>query len=165
MGDIKLVTGGVRELFPKHQFLIQVAGGWSATFQKMSELSYELAEISYHEGGNMIPWKIPGRATVPNVTLERGASTSSKFYDWMRQVAYIAGGAGSLQRGVGANLAVYMKEVKVIQLDRNGVTKRRVWGLRNCWPRKYVAGDWDASTDEVIIESLELVFDSFRKVL
>jgi len=165
MGDIQLINGQ-RELFPKHQFLVLVAGGWSATFQKMSELSLELTKIEYHEGGNLIPWKLPGRASVPDITLERGASTSSAFYNWMKLMANISAGGGSGQRGTAANAnAAYRKQIKILQLDRSGNAggALRIWELRNAWPVKFVAGDWDASTDDVVIESLTLAFDSFRK--
>jgi phage tail-like protein len=163
MADVKLVTGGVRDTFIKHQFLVQIVGGFSATFQKCSELSMEIAKIEYHEGGNMIPWKLPGRVTIPDVTLERGASQSKKFYNWMMQLANVHKGTGKLQRGAGAKLATYLKQVTIFQLDRDADMQSplRKWTLDKAWPLKYVAGDWDASTDEVVIESITLAFDTF----
>jgi len=163
-GDVKLVTGGVRDTFIKHQFLVKLQGNFSATFQKCSELSMEIAKIEYHEGGNMIPWKLPGRVTIPDITLERGASTSKKFYQWMMKLANITAGAGSLQRGKGDNLATYMSSATIYQLDRDGDMNNalRKWQLNKIWPLKYVAGEWDASTDEVVIESLTLSLDSFQ---
>lgn len=162
MADVKLL-GSQRELFPKHQFLVKVENGWDAGFSTCSELSYEVAKIEYFEGGSIIPWKVPGRATVTDVTLERGASTSVQFYNWAISVANATVG-GKPTRGRGDLTPYYMKDIKIIQLDRDGVVAnaKRVWRLHNAWVQKFVAGDWDNNSDEVVIESLTLTFDFFR---
>jgi len=164
MADVKLL-GGQRELHPKHQFLVQIPGGWSAGFQKCSELSTEIAKIEYYEGGSMIPWKVPGRVSFADVTLERGTSSSLKFYEWMLQVANATVGTFPT-RGFGLQTPTYMKDVKIIQLDRDGLVagSPRIWRVTNAWVQKYMAGDWDNTADEVVIESLTLTFDHFSKV-
>jgi phage tail-like protein len=160
--DVKIL-GKQRELFPKHQFLVEVRDGWWAGFQKCSELSYEVAKIEYWEGGSVIPWKVPGRATMTDVTLERGASTSRKFYDWALQVVNASvGGFNKATRGVGSNHSVYLEDVDIIQLDRDGVSEKRVWTLFNVWVQKFIAGDWDNTADEVVIEQLILTYDWFE---
>jgi hypothetical protein len=35
----------------------------------------------------------------------------------------------------------------------------REWTLVGAWPTKYVAGDWDNTVDEVVIETLTLAYD------
>lgn len=162
MPDIKLL-GTQREMFPKHLFLVQVPGGWSAGFQSMTELGHETTVIEYNEGGSLIPWKLPGRVTVPDVTLSRGASTSKKFYEWALQVSNITVGAFPT-RGNGLVTPFYLKDLKVIQMDRDAQTQLRVWRLRNAWPNKVIVGDWDAGADEVIIEQLTLAFDFYELV-
>jgi len=163
MSDIRILGRGQRELHPKHQFLVRVDNGWSAAFQKCSELSLEIAKIEYYEGGSVIPWKAPGRVSFPDITLERGASTSKKFYEWCLSVANASVGAYPT-RGAGIFTPTYMKDLKVIQLDRDGqeFNAPRVWRVRNAWPVKFVAGDWDNTADDVVIETLTLTFDYFE---
>jgi phage tail-like protein len=163
-GDIQLL-GDQRELFPKHQFVVEIGGGdISAAFQKCSELSSEAAKIEYWEGGSSIPWKVPGRLAMTDVTLERGASSSRKFYDWMISVMDASAGAEGtegLSRGVGALTPRYMRQIEIIQLDRDAATPLRIWKLHNAWPTKFVAGDWDNTADDVVIEALTLTFDLY----
>ena len=160
--DVRIV-GGQRQLLPKHQFQVEIAPDWWAGFQTCSELSLEVAKIEYWEGGSTIPLKVPGRATFPDITLERGASSSIKMHNWIKQVVNAAAiEGGGVRRGTGQNyISIYGKEVSIVQLDRDGVTKIREWTLAKAWPIKYVAGDWDNNADEVVIESLTLTFDFF----
>lgn len=160
--DVKIV-GGQRELFPKHQFQVEIDTGWWAGFQTCSELSYEIAKIEHYEGGSAIPLKVPGRVTMTDITLERGASTSKKFHDWITQIVNAGSVVGSERRGTGYNTPdLYTKEIDIVQLDRDGTTEKRKWTLHKAWPTKYVAGDWDNNADEVVIESLTLTFDYFE---
>lgn len=160
--DVKLV-GGQRELFPKHQFIVEIDTGWWAGFQTCSELSYEVAKIEHYEGGSAIPLKVPGRVTMTDVTLERGASTSKKFYEWATQIVNAGVVVESSTRGTGTTYQTgFTKEVEIVQLDRDGKTVKRRWTLHKAWPTKFVAGDWDNNADEVVIESLTLTFDYFE---
>lgn len=161
-GDVKFI-GEQRELFAKHLFLVEIDPDISAGFQKCSELSAEAAKIEYHEGGSIIPWKIPGRITMADLTLERGASTSQKFYEWAMQVADASAGYIGT-RGSGALTPLYMKQMDIIQLDRDATTEKRVWRVFNVWPQKFMAGDWDNTADDVVIESLTLTFDYFKLI-
>jgi phage tail-like protein len=160
--DIKML-GNQRELFPKHQFLVNVEPDMSAGFQKCSELSYEVAKIEYWEGGSMIPWKVPGRVTMADVTLERGASTSRKFYDWSLAVCNATVGKFPT-RGSGYPTPGYLDDIDIIQLDRDGETQLRVFRCYNCWVQKFIAGEWDNTADEVVIESMTLTFDWFELI-
>ena len=46
----------------------------------------------------------------------------------------------------------------IVQEDRDGSTMQRR-SLYGAWPVKLVAGAWDASSDEALIESVTLTFD------
>ena len=160
--DIKLL-GGQRQLFPKHLFLVNVAPDMSQGFQKCSELAYEIAKIEYWEGGSTIPWKVPGRVTFADITLERGACTSREFYDWAISVANASVGRFPT-RGAGTNTPGYLDNLEIKQLDRDGTTVLRTWALFNAWVQKFVAGEWDNTADEVVIESMTLTYDWFELV-
>ena len=159
------VIGGQRELHPKHLFIVDIDGFDDLGFQKCSELSYETAKIEYWEGGSNIPWKVPGRVTMTDVTLERGTSSDYEFYNWA--VAAARASVGQFPtRGDGLILSDspggdWRRDATIIQLDRDADSEVRGWDLKNAWVQKFVAGDWDNTADEVVIEQLTLTFDFF----
>ena len=153
-----MAFGERRKLHEKHKFIcLSLRFGFSA-FQKMSELSVEAAKIEYHEGGALIPIKDPGRLTFSDVTLERGSSTDFDFHNWMRDVA----DASLAEGGTGLIMPQFKADdIAVIQRDRDNSILRE-WDLVGAWPTKYVAGDWDNTVDEVVIETLTLTYDFFH---
>lgn len=157
------ILGGQRELHAKHLWLLQLTGFDDTNFQKCSELSTENAEITYPEGGSSIPWKMPGKQTFADVTLERGTSSDAAFYQWAVLTSNAAiKGAGATSRGSGAVAGTWTRHGTLYQLDRDGVSRLRGWTIKNAWVKKFVAGDWDATADEVVIESLTLAMDWFE---
>lgn len=152
-----MAFGENRKLHEKFKFeCFSLRFGFSA-FQKMSELSVEAARIDYFEGGALIPIKDPGRLTFSDVTLERGSSTDFDFHNWMRDVADASIGEG----GAGLIMPQFKTDdLALIQRDRDNAILRE-WDLVGAWPTKYVAGDWDNTADEVVIEQLTLTYDFF----
>jgi phage tail-like protein len=55
------IIGTPRTFHKKFKFVVEIDQFQSAGFQKCSELSVEVANIEYHEGGSLIPNKSPGR--------------------------------------------------------------------------------------------------------
>jgi phage tail-like protein len=150
------VIGKPRTFHKKFKFIVEIDGFSHAGFQKCSELSVEVANIQYFEGGALIPNKSPGRLTFADITLERGATRDRELFDWFREVAIAASGLGL----VGVS---YKRNLDIVQQDRDGSTLRR-WPLTGAWPVKFVAGDWDNDSDENVIESVTLTYDFFDLV-
>jgi phage tail-like protein len=148
------VIGNPRTFHKKFKFIVEVDGVASAGFQKCSELSVEVANVQYYEGGSLIPNKSPGRLTFADVTLERGATSDKDLFDWLTQVADAAANAG-------LNEPEFKRNLDIVQQDRDGSTLRR-WSLTGAWPVKFVAGDWDNEADENVIESVTLTYDFFE---
>ena len=148
------VIGTPRTFHKKFKFIVEIDGVASAGFQKCSELSVEVANIEYHEGGTLIPNKSPGRLKFADVNLERGATKDHDLFDWMEEVADAAANAGLVEPAFKRNL-------DIVQQDRDGSTLRR-WSLSGVWPTKFVAGAWDNEADENVIESVTLTFDFFQ---
>lgn len=150
------VIGNPRTFHHKYRFVVEIDGVAEAAFQKMGELSAETAEVTYFEGGSLIPVKAAGRVTFADLTLERGAVTEdSDLYDWFREVTDAAANAG-------LNDPDYKRTLDVVQLDRTGAEVRR-YTVYNCWVKTYVAGEWDNESDEVNMEKVTLAFDYFEK--
>ena len=147
------VIGNPRSFHKKFKFLAEFDDIGHAGFQKCSELSVEVANVQYFEGGSLIPNKSPGRLTFSDVTLERGATSDRDLFDWLQQVADASANAGLVEPEFKRNL-------DIVQQDRDGTTLRR-WSLFQAWPIKFVAGDWDNESDENVIESVTLTYDLF----
>jgi phage tail-like protein len=148
------IIGNPRSFHKRFKFVVEIDSVKHAGFQKCSELSVEIANVQYYEGGSLIPNKSPGRMTFPDVTLERGATQDRDLFDWFQQVANLAS-------GLGLNDIDYKRNFDIVQQDRDGSTLRR-WSITNAWPVKFVAGEWDNEADENVIESVTLSFDYFE---
>lgn len=148
------VLGTPRSFHKKFKFVVEIDGLASAGFQKASELSVEIANVQYYEGGSLIPNKSPGRLTFADVTLERGATMDRDLFDWFTQVA-------EASANMGLKEPVFKRNLDIVQQDRDGSTLRR-WSLTGAWPVKFVAGDWDNEADENVIESVTLTYDFFE---
>ena len=148
------VIGTPRSFHKRFKFIVEIDDVASAGFQKCSELSVEVANVQYFEGGTLIPNKSPGRLTFADVTLERGATSDKNLFDWLTQVADASANAG-------LNEPEFKRNLDIIQQDRDGSTLRR-WRLSGAWPVKFVAGEWDNEADENVIESVTLTYDFFE---
>lgn len=148
-----------RELHEKFNFLVRVDRTDQLFFQKCGELSQEVAKIDYYEGGALIPIKWPGRVTIADITLERGIGISVDLHRWMLEVADVAKAGGI---GAGSIPADFTRNASILQRDRTKTRTLRRHNVFGAWPTKYVAGQWDNTVDEVIIEMLTITFDRFE---
>ncbi|MGN6108835.1 MAG: phage tail protein [Kofleriaceae bacterium] len=150
------IIGNPRSFHKKFKFLVEIDDLGHSGFQKCSELSVEVANVQYFEGGSLIPNKSPGRLTFADVTLERGATHDRDLFQWLQDVAVTSSGLGLPDVG-------YKRNGDIVQQERDGTTLRR-WSLTGAWPVKFVAGDWDNESDENVIESVTLTYDFFNLV-
>lgn len=127
-------------------FKVQIAGlPTGVGFQKVGGLSREVAVVEYLENMYEHKHKLPGRESVGEVTLERGMYAD----DYLQ----------TLYEEVFNNKNV--RNTVVIQVcDRFGKV-RREFSLAECWFSKFEVGDLDATSDDVIIETLTMQFEYF----
>ena len=75
------VIGNPRSFHKKFKFVVEIDDVGHAGFQKASELSVEVANVQYFEGGSLIPNKSPGRLTFADIVtrsaLQNAASVAS----------------------------------------------------------------------------------------
>lgn len=157
------IAGTVKSYYKRAQFLVEIDGVASAAFQSASELSAEVAEVQQWEGGAVIANKSPGRVTMTDLTLERGATADKALFLWFSTVVQLtAAGVGSPAFGLPDPL--YKRNLDIVQLDRDGIELAR-WLIAGAWPKKFMAGAWDNTVDENVIESVVLAFDFFERAL
>ena len=93
------------------------------------------------------PSKQPGILKYGNVTLKHGVTSSTAFTDWMKEIQ-----DGKVNR----------KTVTITLLD-DEMKPVAEWELVQAWPTKYTATDLNATSNEVAIESLELVTEGVKR--
>lgn len=114
-------------------------------FQKVGGLSREVEVVEYFENMYDHAHKLPGRESVSEVTFERGMYADD----------YLQG----LYEKVFNNNTV--RNTVVIQIcDRFGAIKRE-FKCAEAWFSKYECADLDATSSDVIIETLTMVFEYF----
>ena len=94
------------------------------------------------------PMKIPGLKKYGNITLKQGLADSTVLYDWI-----IAGVNGAVQR----------KTITITLLDEEEAPAAS-WQVINAWPTKYTAPDFNATSSEVAIETLEIAHEGMTRV-
>lgn len=129
-----------------YKFKVTISGlPTGVGFQKVSGLSREVSVVEYLESMYDHAHKLPGRESVGEVTFERG----------MYKDTHLKG----LYEGV-FNSKTERSTVTIEICDRFG-TVRRKFELAECWFSKYEVGDLDATSDDVIIETLTMQFEYF----
>ena len=114
-------------------------------FQKVGGLSREVEVVEYLENMYDHTHKLPGRETVSDVTFERGMYADD----------YLQG----IYEEVFNNNTV--RNTVVIQAcDRFGKI-RREFKCAEAWFSKYECADLDATSSDVIIETLTMTFEYF----
>ena len=89
--------------------------------------------------------KQPGHQKFESVTIERGLTGNTEFYEWWSQVR---DGVADVDRSV---------TVTLLDEARNAVWR---WRFVRAFPTAYCFSALDARTDEVVVETLVLAFDA-----
>ena len=127
-------------------FRVSISGLPSSVgFQKVGGLSREVAVVEYLENMYEHTHKLAGRETVSEVTFERGM-----YADKYCQKLYESVFNNNNMRST----------VTISVLNRFGTVKRS-FQLAECWFSKFEVGDLDATSDDVIIETLTMQFEYF----
>jgi phage tail-like protein len=130
-----------RDPFKNYSFLVEIDGIASSAFKSVSGLAAEAEVIEYREGSDPVSSsrKLPGRVRYPNVRLSRGLTTSRDLWDWWQTVV-----DGTVER----------RNVAITLLDDSRTPVLR-WLLREAWVAKFEGPEFDASKNEVAIETIE----------
>src|SRR5262249_30097984 len=121
-----------------------VVGG----FKEVSGLEGHVELRSYAEGGrNGYLHQLPGEVRWPNLVLSRGVVDSNSMWSWFEDVS-----RGIIQR----------KQLVIMMLDRDR-TPAMWWDVKDAIPVKWTGPRLSATSDEVAMESVELVHKGIAK--
>ena len=129
-------------------FLVEIDGITEAGFQECSGLDITVDPVEYREGTDPPHMrKLTGLNKYSPVTLKRGITDSAALWDWHQTIA-----TGRTQR----------RNVSIVLLNEAREEKWR-WNLRNAWPSKWTGPSFNASSNEVAVETLEICHDEMVK--
>lgn len=112
-------------------------------FQKCSGLSEEVDVAEYDESGYDYVHKLPGKRKFGEVTLEKGVYANNDMKTYLEKAF------------TDAN---FRSTVVIKHKDRMGNIKR-TYSLNEAWCSKWEAADLDASSGDVAIEKMTLVYE------
>ena len=129
------------------RFLIEIEGMTSGGFSRVKGISREVKHESYREGGvNDYEHKLVTQVSYPVVILERGLAMDD-LWQWA-----LAAADGDVKR-----------KTIFIRLQNEANEKAWAWQIENALPVKWMASDLDATSPQVVMESLELAHHGLRK--
>ncbi|HEX5604833.1 MAG TPA: phage tail protein [Pyrinomonadaceae bacterium] len=130
------------------RFVVEINGTRVGGFSEVTGLEVRTEVEDYREGGvNDYIHKMPKETRYPNLTLKRGITDATDFWDWHQQIV-----GGDIQR----------KMVSVVLLDAQGQEKWR-WVFRDAYPVKWNGTDLNATGNTVVVESIELAHHGMTK--
>jgi phage tail-like protein len=133
--------------YANFNFVVELEGVEAGGFSEVDLPSGEIDVIEYREGADKVSAarKLPGRVKYANVVLKRGVAGRLELFEWWKAVR-----DGTLDR----------RNVAIVLLDEARSPVQR-WLLRNAWPTKLAYSRLEGLGNEVVIESLELAYESF----
>jgi phage tail-like protein len=130
-------------LLRRFSFRVEIEGLDVGFFKSVSGLSIETEVIEFREGGSDVIRKLPGVRKYPNLVLKRGFTGDTALYEWFN----------SFTKGNPARVdgSIVMLGPNLAQLAR--------WDFHNGFPVKWEGPDFDASSNEVPIETIEIAHE------
>jgi phage tail-like protein len=128
-------------------FLVDFAGTDDASFSHVDLPVAVLDEVAYRSGNDKAnePRKQPGLASCSHLVLSRGLTPNLDLWNWWEAAR---NGDPAVDRDVVVRL-----------LDATGQLVL-TWKFRNAFPAVYRVSPLDATSSDLVIETVELAFDS-----
>jgi phage tail-like protein len=143
-----MATGSRNDPFRAFNFLVEIDGITRAAFRECSGLDSSQAPIDYREGGDQLTArKLPGLNTYSNISLKWGITSDAELWEWREKAT-----DGKVERKNGS----------IILLDQTGVEKMR-WNFIDGWPTKWTGPTFNATANEVAVETLEIVHEGIKR--
>ena len=141
-------VGDRKDPYRGYNFLVELDGVERASFRECSGLDTSQDPIDYREGTDSFTTRrLPGLVKYSNIILKWGITDDTELWDW-RQSAM----DGKVERKNGS----------IVLLDDTGTEQLR-WNFREGWPSKWTGPTFNATGNEVAIETLEIVHEGVSK--
>ena len=142
-----MATGDRKDPFRSFNFAVEIDGIARAGFRECSGLDASQDPIEYREGTEgLTTRKLPGLNKYSNITLKWGMTDDAEMWEWRKKAM-----TGKIERKNGS----------IVLLDDTGTEKMR-WNFREAWPTKWSGPSFNATGNEVAIETLEIVHEGLE---
>ena len=120
------------------------------SFQEVSGIDVSVDTFEHKEGGeNRFVHRLPDKITYDNLTLKRGLLVGSELIGWFKDSV-------ELFRFDPRNVMVTL-----LNQDHEPLES---WFFIQAYPVKWTIGNFDAQQNEVVIETIELSFQYFKRM-
>jgi|RhiMethySRZTD1v2_1073278.scaffolds.fasta_scaffold78854_4 phage tail-like protein len=146
-----MATGDRKDPFRGFKFRVEIDGIQRAGFREASGLDASQDPIDYREGDDktMTIRKLPGLKKFSNIVLKRGITDDMDMWKWRKQV-------------MDGKIKDARKHGSIILMDDEGNDKAR-WDFVEGWPTKWTGPSFNATGNEVAIETLELAHEGIDR--
>jgi len=143
-----MAVGDRKDPFRAFNFLVEIDGIVRAGFREASGLDSTQDPIQYREGTDPLTQrKLPGLNTYSNISLKWGMTDDKEFWDWRAKSM-----AGKVERKNGS----------IVLMNEAGEEKLR-WNFREGWPTKWTGPSFNATGNDVAIESLDIAHEGIER--
>ena len=134
--------------YRSYNFLVEIDGITRAGFRECSAPDTSNDAIDYREGNEALTTrKVPGLTKYANITLKWGMTDDHELWDWRKKTM-----EGKVERKNGS----------IVLLDDTGSEKGR-WNFRNAWPTKWTGPTFNATGNDIAIETLEIAHEGLDR--
>lgn len=143
-----MATGDRVNPYRSYNFLVEIDGITRAGFRECSGLDTTQDPIEYREGTDgLTARKLPGLNKYTNITLKWGMTDDAELWAWRQQAQ-----EGRFETRHGS----------IVMLDDSGEEKAR-WNFHDGWPCKWTGPSFNATANEVAVETLEIAHEGIRR--
>ncbi len=130
-------------------FLLEIEGLVTGGFSQVSGLESEIEVEERREGGeNRYIHQLPGPTKYPShLILKHGLTEIDSLWNW-----YEATSRGVIQRKNGSIMLLDRQQIPVMY-----------WNFKQALPVRWTGPEFDASSDEVVFETIELIHKGIAK--
>jgi phage tail-like protein len=144
-------TGARRDPYRGFKFRVQVDGIQRAGFREVSGLDSATDSVDYREGDDklMTISKLSGLKKFANITFKRGITDDLDLWKWRKQV-------------MDGKIKDARKNGSIVLMDDEGNDVAQ-WDFREAWPTKWTGPTFNATANEVAIDTLEITHEGLDR--
>jgi phage tail-like protein len=132
------------------KFKVQIEGIARAGFREVSGLDAGTDAVDYREGDEVVIRKLAGLQKYSNITLKRGITDDQDIWKWRTMV-------------IDGKIKEARKNGQIIAFDDEG-KEAAEWTFTNGWPTKWTGPTFNATANEVAIDTLEIAHEGLKRV-
>ena len=139
-----------KDPFRGFKFRVQIEGISKAGFREVSGLDASTDAVDYREGDGDSILKLAGLKKFSNITLKRGITDDKDLWKWRTMV-------------MDGKIKDARKDGQIILLDDEG-NEAAEWTFTAGWPTKWTGPTFNATANEVAIDTIEIAHEGLKRV-